>query len=160
MHQGCHMVAYLLGVSHRHRCQAKVRQPKGNHVFQMNEVHPSAESQKGFLKRPAAPSSRQVRILSYPFPVQLSSASSLLVLGGCGWLRCKRNCSDLQTSPNSSCTSTLGDGSVTSPQKQRGCAASVRTKTAPVIGASRIHLGNVSFGKMESDASDKNIAYM
>lgn len=82
MHQGCHMVAYLLGVSHRHRCQAKVRQPKGNHVFQMNEVHPSAESQKGFVKRPAAPSSRQVRILSQFSLVQPVRSSFLVDVDG------------------------------------------------------------------------------
>merc|ERR1711972_105989 len=53
-----------------------------------------------------------------------------------------------------------GHGSVTSPQTQRGYTAFVHTKISRVIGASGIHVGTMSFGKMEGDASDKNIAYM
>jgi len=53
-----------------------------------------------------------------------------------------------------------GHGAVTSPQTQRGYTAFVHTKISRVIGASGIHVGTMSFGKMEGDASDKNIAYM
>merc|ERR1712211_95851 len=51
-------------------------------------------------------------------------------------------------------------GAVTSPQTQRGYTAFVHTKISRVIGASGIHVGTMSFGKMEGDASDKGIAYM
>merc|ERR1712039_336638 len=53
-----------------------------------------------------------------------------------------------------------GRGAVTSPQTQRGYTAFVHTKISRVIGASGIHVGTMSFGKMEGDASDKGIAYM
>merc|ERR1712178_580024 len=53
-----------------------------------------------------------------------------------------------------------GHGSVTSPQTQRGYTAFVHTKLSRVIGASGIHVGTMSFGKMEGDASDRNIAFM
>merc|ERR1712139_342684 len=53
-----------------------------------------------------------------------------------------------------------GHGAVTSPQTQRGYTAFVHTKISRVIGASGIHVGTMSFGKMEGDASDKNIAFM
>merc|ERR1711966_192694 len=53
-----------------------------------------------------------------------------------------------------------GHGAVTSPQTQRGYTAFVHTKLSRVIGASGIHTGTMSFGKMEGDASDKNIGYM
>ena len=53
-----------------------------------------------------------------------------------------------------------GHGAVTSPQTQRGYTAFVHTKLSRVIGASGIHTGTMSFGKMEGDASDKNIAFM
>merc|ERR1712019_59825 len=53
-----------------------------------------------------------------------------------------------------------GHGSVTSPQTQRGYTAFVHTKISRVIGSSGIHVGTMSFGKMEGDASDKNIAFM
>jgi hypothetical protein len=36
----------------------------------------------------------------------------------------------------------------------------VHTKISRIIGASGIHVGTMSFGKMEGDASDKNIAFM
>merc|ERR1712203_679357 len=52
-----------------------------------------------------------------------------------------------------------GHGAVTSPQTQRGYTAFVHTKISRVIGASGIHVGTMSFGKMEGDASDKNIAF-
>merc|ERR1712137_437253 len=48
----------------------------------------------------------------------------------------------------------------TSPQTQRGYTAFVHTKISRIIGASGIHVGTMSFGKMEGDASDKNIAFM
>merc|ERR1712241_1451355 len=38
--------------------------------------------------------------------------------------------------------------------------AFVHTKISRIIGASGIHVGTMSFGKMEGDASDKNIAFM
>merc|ERR1719510_2410461 len=44
-----------------------------------------------------------------------------------------------------------GHGSVTSPQTQRGYTAFVHTKISRVIGASGIHVGTMSFGKMEAD---------
>merc|ERR1712013_75289 len=53
-----------------------------------------------------------------------------------------------------------GHGAVTSPQTQRGYTAFVHTKISRVIGASGIHVGTMSFGKMEGDASDKNIGFM
>merc|ERR1712066_10329 len=53
-----------------------------------------------------------------------------------------------------------GHGSVTSPQTQRGYTAFVHTKISRIIGSSGIHVGTMSFGKMEGDASDKNIAFM
>ena len=53
-----------------------------------------------------------------------------------------------------------GHGSVTSSQTQLGYTAFVHTKISRVISASGIHVGTMSFGKMEGDASDKNIAYM
>merc|ERR1712072_322370 len=42
----------------------------------------------------------------------------------------------------------------------RGYTAFVHTKISRIIGASGIHVGTMSFGKMEGDASDKLIAYM
>merc|ERR1712117_731411 len=57
-------------------------------------------------------------------------------------------------------TAFLVDGAVTSPQTQRGYTAFVHTKISRIIGASGIHVGTMSFGKMEGDASDKLIAYM
>merc|ERR1712232_1136963 len=53
-----------------------------------------------------------------------------------------------------------GHGAITSPQTQRGYTAFVHTKISRIIGASGIHVGTMSFGKMEGDASDKNIAFM
>merc|ERR1711937_1054337 len=53
-----------------------------------------------------------------------------------------------------------GHGAVTSPQTQRGYTEFVHTKISRVIGASGTHVGTMSFGKMEGDASDKGIAFM
>merc|ERR1712224_498341 len=53
-----------------------------------------------------------------------------------------------------------GHGAVTSPQTQRGYTAFVHTKITRIIGASGVHVGTMSFGKMEGDSTDRNIAYM
>merc|ERR1719482_2704240 len=53
-----------------------------------------------------------------------------------------------------------GHGAVTSPQTQRGYTAFVHTKLSRLQGAGGIHVGTMSFGKMEGDSSDKNIAFM
>jgi ribulose-bisphosphate carboxylase large chain len=53
-----------------------------------------------------------------------------------------------------------GHGAVTSPQAKRGYNALVLGKMARLLGASGIHVGTMSFGKMESERSDRNIAYM
>jgi ribulose 1,5-bisphosphate carboxylase large subunit-like protein len=46
-----------------------------------------------------------------------------------------------------------GHGAVASPQTQRGYTTFVDTKISRVIGASSIHVGTMSFGKLEDDAS-------
>ena len=53
-----------------------------------------------------------------------------------------------------------GHGAVTSPQTQRGYTAFVLSKMARLQGASGIHVGTMSYGKMEGEMDDKNIAYM
>ena len=53
-----------------------------------------------------------------------------------------------------------GHGAITSPQSKRGYTAFVHCKMARLQGASGIHTGTMSFGKMEGEASDKAIAYM
>jgi len=53
-----------------------------------------------------------------------------------------------------------GHGAVTSPQTQRGYTAFVLAKMARCQGASGIHVGTMSYGKMEGDKDDTNIAYM
>jgi len=53
-----------------------------------------------------------------------------------------------------------GHGAGTSPHTQRGYTAFVHTKPSRVQGASGVHVGTMSFGKMEGDVSDKNIAFM
>ncbi|MEN8250925.1 MAG: ribulose-bisphosphate carboxylase [Bacteroidota bacterium] len=53
-----------------------------------------------------------------------------------------------------------GHGAVTSPSSNRGYSAFVLSKMARLQGASGIHTGTMSFGKMEGDKSDKAIAYM
>ena len=47
-----------------------------------------------------------------------------------------------------------GHGAVMSPQMERGHTAFVHTKISRIIGASGIHVGTMSFGKMDGDASD------
>ena len=53
-----------------------------------------------------------------------------------------------------------GHGAVTSPQSKRGYTAFVHCKMARLQGASGIHTGTMSFGKMEGEADDRAIAYM
>ena len=53
-----------------------------------------------------------------------------------------------------------GHGAVTSPQSMRGYTAFVLSKMARMQGASGIHTGTMSFGKMEGEAADKLMAYM
>jgi ribulose-bisphosphate carboxylase large chain len=53
-----------------------------------------------------------------------------------------------------------GHGAVTSPQSRRGYTTFVHCKMARLQGASGIHTGTMSFGKMEGDAADRAIAYM
>ncbi len=53
-----------------------------------------------------------------------------------------------------------GHGAVTSPSALRGYSAFVLSKMSRLQGASGIHTGTMSFGKMEGEKSDKQIAYM
>ncbi len=53
-----------------------------------------------------------------------------------------------------------GHGAVTSPQSQRGYTAFVLSKMARMQGASGIHTGTMSYGKMEGEKSDTDMAYM
>lgn len=53
-----------------------------------------------------------------------------------------------------------GHGAVTSPQTMRGYTAFVLSKLARLQGASGIHTGTMSFGKMEGEPADKLMAYM
>lgn len=53
-----------------------------------------------------------------------------------------------------------GHGAVTSPQSMRGYTAFVLAKMSRLQGASGIHVGTMSYGKMEGEMDDKNIAYM
>jgi ribulose-bisphosphate carboxylase large chain len=53
-----------------------------------------------------------------------------------------------------------GHGAVTSPQSKRGYTGFVLAKMARLQGASGIHVGTMSYGKMEGEKDDTNIAYM
>ncbi|CEL96598.1 unnamed protein product [Vitrella brassicaformis CCMP3155] len=53
-----------------------------------------------------------------------------------------------------------GHGMITSPQTQRGYTALVLSKFSRLLGSSGIHVGTMGFGKMESEASDRDIVYM
>jgi ribulose-bisphosphate carboxylase large chain len=53
-----------------------------------------------------------------------------------------------------------GHGAVTSPSAKRGYSAFVLSKMSRLQGASGIHVGTMGYGKMEGEASDKEIAYM
>ena len=53
-----------------------------------------------------------------------------------------------------------GHGAVTSPQSKRGYTSFVLGKMARCQGASGIHVGTMSYGKMEGEKDDTNIAYM
>merc|ERR1719428_1006342 len=77
------------------------------------------------------------------------------VAGGTGITTCRRNFPDQFLHYHRA-----GHGAVTSPQTQRGYTAFVHTKMSRIQGASGIHVGTMSSGKMEGDSSDKNIAFM
>merc|ERR1712159_393547 len=77
------------------------------------------------------------------------------VAGGTGITTCRRNFPDQFLHYHRA-----GHGAVTSPQTQRGYTAFVHTKMSRIQGASGIHVGTMSFGKMEGDSTDRNIAYM
>lgn len=53
-----------------------------------------------------------------------------------------------------------GHGAVTSPQSKRGYTGFVLAKMARLQGASGIHVGTMSYGKMEGESDDRCIAYM
>ena len=53
-----------------------------------------------------------------------------------------------------------GHGAVTSPSSMRGYTAFVLAKMARLQGASGIHTGTMSYGKMEGEASDRLMAFM
>ena len=53
-----------------------------------------------------------------------------------------------------------GHGAVTSPSAKRGYTAFVLAKMSRLQGASGIHVGTMSYGKMEGEKGDTNIAYM
>ncbi len=53
-----------------------------------------------------------------------------------------------------------GHGAVTSPQSKRGYTAFVLAKMARLQGASGIHVGTMSYGKMEGEKGDTDMAYM
>jgi ribulose-bisphosphate carboxylase large chain len=53
-----------------------------------------------------------------------------------------------------------GHGAVTSPQSKRGYTAQVLAKMSRLQGASGIHVGTMSYGKMEGELDDRIIAHM
>ena len=53
-----------------------------------------------------------------------------------------------------------GHGAVTSPQSKRGYTAFVLSKMSRLQGASGIHVGTMSFGKMEGEPGDTDMAHM
>ncbi len=53
-----------------------------------------------------------------------------------------------------------GHGAVTSPSAKRGYTAFVLAKMSRLQGASGIHVGTMSYGKMEGEKNDVKIAYM
>ena len=53
-----------------------------------------------------------------------------------------------------------GHGAVTSPSAMRGYTAFVLAKLSRLQGASGIHVGTMSYGKMEGEKDDTKIAYM
>ena len=53
-----------------------------------------------------------------------------------------------------------GHGMVTSPQSKRGYDSYVLAKMSRLQGASGVHVGTMSFGKMEGTADDRDIAYI
>ena len=149
-------------------------EPQGNQVFcQMNECIPevvkamrAAIKETGSFKLfsanitaddPNEMIARGKYILSQFGPLSENCAFLVdgYVAGGTAVTCCRRNFPQQFLHYHRA-----GHGSVTSPQTQRGYTAFVHTKISRVIGASGIHVGTMSFGKMEGDASDKNIAFM
>merc|ERR1712216_221590 len=149
-------------------------EPQGNQVFcQMNECIPEVvKAMRACIKEtgqaklfsanitaddPVEMIARGKYVLSQFGP--LAEYCALLVdgyvTGGTGITVCRRNFPKQFLHYHHA-----GHGAVTSPQTQRGYTAFVHTKISRVIGASGIHVGTMSFGKMEGDASDKNIAFM
>ena len=53
-----------------------------------------------------------------------------------------------------------GHGAITSPSSKRGYTSFVLGKLARLMGASGIHVGTMSYGKMEGSKDDKLICYM
>merc|ERR1712078_709374 len=148
--------------------------PQGNQTFcQMNECIPEVvKAMRACIKEtgkaklfsanitaddPVEMIARGKYVLSQFGP--LAEYTALLVdgyvTGGTGITVCRRNFPQQFLHYHRA-----GHGAVTSPQTQRGYTAFVHTKISRIIGASGIHVGTMSFGKMEGDASDKNIAFM
>merc|ERR1712032_1697210 len=123
-------------------------EPQGNQVFcQMNECIPEVvKAMRACIKETGSSKLFSANITADD-PAEMI-ARGKYVLSQFGPLA--ENCAFL----------VAGYGAVTSPQTQRGYTAFVHTKISRVIGASGIHVGTMSFGKMEGDASDKGIAYM
>merc|ERR1719311_872405 len=149
-------------------------EPQGNQVFcQMNECIPEVvKAMRACIKEtgkaklfsanitaddPVEMIARGKYVMAQFGP--LAEYTALLVdgyvTGGTGITVCRRNFPKQFLHYHRA-----GHGAVTSPQTQRGYTAFVHTKISRVIGASGIHVGTMSFGKMEGDASDKNIAFM
>merc|ERR1712076_277489 len=149
-------------------------EPQGNQVFcQMNECIPevvkamrACVKETGIAKLfsanitaddPAEMVARGKYVMSQFGPLGENTALLVdgYVAGGSAVTTCRRNFPKQFLHYHRA-----GHGAVTSPQTQRGYTAFVHTKISRVIGASGIHVGTMSFGKMEGNASDKNIAFM
>merc|ERR550514_2326944 len=149
-------------------------EPQGNQVFcQMNECIPEVvTAMKASIKEtgkaklfsanitaddPAEMIARGKYVLGQFGPMAENCALLVdgYVAGGTGITTCRRNFPDQFLHYHRA-----GHGAVTSPQTQRGYTAFVHTKMSRIQGASGIHVGTMSFGKMEGDSSDKNIAFM
>merc|ERR1712134_249337 len=149
-------------------------EPQGNQVFcQMNECIPEVvKAMRACIKEtgssklfsanitaddPAEMIARAKFVMSEFGPLAECCAFLVdgYVAGGTGVTVCRRNFPQQFLHYHRA-----GHGAVTSPQTQRGYTAFVHTKISRVIGASGIHVGTMSFGKMEGDASDKGIAFM
>merc|ERR1711988_952120 len=149
-------------------------EPQGNQIFcQMNECIPEVvKAMRACIKEtgeaklfsanitaddPVEMIARGKYVLAQFGP--MAELTALLVdgyvTGGTGITVCRRNFPKQFLHYHRA-----GHGAVTSPQTQRGYTAFVHTKISRIIGASGIHVGTMSFGKMEGDSSDKNIAHM